>query len=508
MRRLAFVLALAGLAAPAHATWWQATSAHFIIYSEDKPEALRAFATELERYDAAMRVFRMLQPETDSPNNKLTVYAVSDISAVRRLFGKHPGDIAGFYEPRAGGSVAFVPRTTGESGRGAFTPTTVLLHEYAHHFMYRNYPAAFPAWFVEGYAELNSTARFNSDGSVDLGLPAQHRSYGLFEMAQLPIATLLTANVPKLDNEQREVLYGRGWLLTHYLMFDHHRDGQLATYLKEVNEGKSSLDAAKDAFGDLTALNRELDKYKNGRMTYSRVPADRISVGPIEVKELSPGANAIMPVMLRSRRGVDEQQAQEVVKQARAAAAPYPNDPFVQRALAEAEIDTGNLDEADKAAERVLAADPQSVPAMVFRGRVAAARLVKAHSHDEAAWKAARHWYALANHADPDAPVPMMLFYRSFNVEGVKPTANSVDGLRTALALAPEGSGLRLMVARQDLLDGRTAEARAVLSPLAFDPHGGEMAEAAARVIAAIDAGKGRDAIKAWNAGSGEDDGN
>lgn len=499
MRKLLFLAASFLAATPAQAVWREARSAHFIIYSEDKPEALRDFATDLERYDAAMRVLRGLPNGTDSPNNRLTVYQVTNIAAVQKLYGGKPGTLAGFYNGRAGGSVAFVPRKTGASSRADLSSETVLLHEYAHHFMFRNYPSAFPVWFSEGYAEFNSTARFDADGSVDLGMPAQHRAMGLIYLAPLPIEKLLDSNLDRLSAEGIESLYGRGWLLTHYLHFNQARHDQLGSYLAAINKGKTSLDAAREAFGDLDKLNRELDRYLQGRMQYLRVPATKISIGPIEVRDLSPGANAIMPIHMRSRRGVTDEQAKEVVKQARELAAPYPEDPFVQLALAEAEIDAGNLAECDQAADRVLAADPKSVRAMIFKGRVAMLRLADAKDAKDEDWKVGRRWFARANHADPDAPEPLIFFYRSFLDEGVAPTPNAVAGLQTASALAPEDEGVRLTLAHQYLIDKKLPEARAALATAAFDPHGGPIADAAGRVIAALDKNGPEAALKAWD---------
>jgi tetratricopeptide (TPR) repeat protein len=494
-----FLIASLLASAPTQAAWREARSAHFIIYSEDKPDALRAFATDLERYDAAMRVLRGLPNGTDSPNNRLTVYQVTNIAAVQKLYGTKGGMLAGFYDGRAGGSIAFVPRKTGATSRVDMSSETVLLHEYAHHFMFRNYPAAFPVWFSEGYAEFNSTARFVADGSVDLGMPAQHRAMGLVYLAPLPIEDLLASNLDKLSAEGTESLYGRGWLLTHYLYFNKEREGQLGKYLAAINKGKTSLDAAREAFGDLGQLNRELDRYIKVKMQYLRIPANKISIGPIEVRDLSPGANAIMPIHMRSRRGVTDQQAQEVVKKARELAAPYPDDPFVQLALAEAEIDAGNLAECDQAADRVLAADPKSVRAMVFKGRVAMKRLADAKDAKDEDWKAGRRWFVRANHADPDAPEPLIFFYQSFLDEGVTPTPNAVVGLQTASALAPEDEFVRLTLAHQYLIDKKLPEARAALATAAYDPHGGPIADAAGRVIAALDKDGAAAALKAWD---------
>jgi hypothetical protein len=105
------------------------------------------------------------------------------------------------------------------------------------------------AWFSEGYAEFVSTAAFEKE-YVQLGGAAQHRAYSLLAAKPVPAATLF-ATGQKLTDEQRGVMYGRGWLLTHYLMFDAARGRQLQQYLTALNAGTPSVTAATAAFGDL-----------------------------------------------------------------------------------------------------------------------------------------------------------------------------------------------------------------------------------------------------------------
>jgi predicted Zn-dependent protease len=209
-------------------------------------------------------------------------------------------------------------------------------------------------------------------------------------------------------------------------------------------------------------------------------------------------------MMMRSRRGVDDASAKEVVKDARAAAAPYPDDPFVQLALAEAEIDAGNLDACDKAADKVLAAEPSNVRALVFKGRVAVAKLKDTPKATADDWKQARRWFVRANRLEPDAPAPLLHFYTSFFAEGIQPTPNSVIGLRAASMLAPEDEGVRMMLGHQLLVDGKGPEARAALTAEAYNPHGGPVADFAGIVIAAIDQGGAAAGLKAWNAAGEE----
>jgi tetratricopeptide (TPR) repeat protein len=485
-------------AAPAHGGWRQASSDHFVIYSEDSEKSLREFATNLERYDQAMRFTRGMGDPVLSPSNRLTVFVVSNLGKVEKLYGKGGSHVAGFYMGRATGSYAITPRSSGGGGANDMNEQIVLLHEYAHHFMLQTYSGAFPAWLIEGFAEFNSTAKFEKDGSVGLGLPANHRAYGLLLAPPMKIEKLLTASVGELKPEVQDQLYGRGWLLTHYLMFEQARKGQLSTYLGLINKGAKSLDAAKEAFGDLAQLDKDLNKYLNQRhMSYMKLPPDKISIGKIEIRDLSPGEAAVMDVRIRSKRGVDDAQAKALLPLARKAAAPHPDSVLAQVTLAEAAYDAGEYAEAEAAADRALKVDPKAVEALIYKGRAKMAVASSAGKTDAATWKEVRKWFLAANRLEPGDPEPLVLFYQSFLAAGAQPTANSSEGLEQALQLAPQDSSLRWMMAQQHLRDGKTAKAKAALAPVAFDPHGGPQAESAAMIIGKIDSGGAKAALDA-----------
>ena len=503
-------LSAAVIAAPAHAEWREATSDHFIIYSEQSEKSLLEYATRLERFDAAMRYVQGLPNEPVGPANKLTIYVVSSVGAVQKLYGKGGSagsfNLAGFYSPRASGSVAFTPRSAGDN-KFDLNAETVLRHEYAHHFMMNNFPAAYPAWFIEGFAEFNSSARFEKNGGVGIGAPALHRAYGLLEGAKLPADRLIGTADSEVKGEERESIYGRGWLLTHYLSFEPSRKGHLKDYLLRLGKGESSLAAGKAAFGDMKALDKELDRYLNrARMSYLLIPAEKLPIGKIAIRPLTRGEDAVMEVKMRSRRGVNAAQAKELLPLVRRAAAPFPTDPSVQATLAEAEYDAGNFKDAEAAADRALAANPKLVDALIYKGRAKMALAAASKATDAATWKEVRKWLVAANRADQEDPEPLILFYSSFQEQGMKPTANATVGLMEALRLAPHDRGLRMMAAYQNLADGKTADARFALAPIAFDPHGGAMSKVAAAAIAKIDSGSGKDALQLLRDAPDEDE--
>lgn len=504
IRRIALpALALSALAllapAAAYADWHEASTDHFVVYSDDSPERLEKFATQLERFDKALRVMRKLADEPVGDANRVTVYIVPGTGTVARLAGS--SNVAGFYRGRAGGSMAVVPRRAG-SGELDLSAQAILLHEYTHHLMLSLWPhAAFPSWFVEGYAEFHATARFDKDGAVAFGLPPQYRGYGLLAGNALPAEKLLTAEGRKLNDEQRDGLYGRGWLLTHFLTFGEKRPNQLSAYLTAINSGKHPLEAATGTFGDLTTLDRELERYKHGRFQGRSVPASYITMGPVKIRKLTPGEAATMDVRIVSKNGVNEKTAPGVYADAKKAAAPFPNDPGAQIVLAETAYDAGDYKEAEAAADRAIAANPKAVDAFVYKAMARMAVAAKANDQSKESWSAIRKIIATANRLDPDDPEPLMLFYRSFPESGQAPTKNARLGLYRAFELGPQDRELRMNAVASYLQEDDRPMARELLKPLAYDPHSRGMAKAAADLLAAIDAGKGAEALELLAAG-------
>ena len=494
---LAFLVAssAAALSTPASAAWNVAESKHFVIYADEKPDQLTAFAAKLERFDQAARYLRKMDDPPVGIGNRLTVYVLPSVTAVSRLAGDR--FIEGFYSGHVSGSSAFVPRKADdESGLDA---DTIFFHEYSHHLMFQAIERPLPEWVVEGFAEFMSTVRFEKNGNIGIGIPAYHRAAGLMYGTQLPLETMLSGSYSKLTPEERESVYGRGWLLVHYLTFDKERGGQLDRYANLLAQGKPGIEAAKTAFGDLRQLDRELDAYLGrNSMNYWSLAGAKFVAPPISVHPLSEGGAKVMLLRVQSRRGVDQTTAEPLAAQIRAVEARYPGDELVELSLAEAEIDAGHFDPCEAAADRALKANPRDTKALIFKGRAIAGRSEKLEgTARHVGFDQARALFIAANKIDTEDPEALTMFYQSFIMEGVKPTANAIAALHYASDLAPQDEGVRLNSVAAYLDEGKFAEAKQALTPVAYDPHGGKLAKLARTMIEKIDAGDGKAALAA-----------
>lgn len=497
-RAVGFLVGALALASSADAAWLEARTNTFVVMANMKDADIRDMATRLERFDQFLRKAHGLSPVAQPRSNPLTVYVLDNVGAVQQLCEAQSGcaNAAGFYIGRAEGSAVFTPRRSGDDSVFDISAQAVLFHEYAHHFMLENWSAAYPAWFTEGFAEFYGASTFERDGAFKFGQVPNYRLYGLLTTKALPLAQMLAAEKRPKGGAEEEALYGRGWLLTHYLTFEPSRQGQLDSYLGAINQGLRGQAAAEKAFGELAVLEKELNAYiARKRLRYVGLPATAFAPVTVTVRELSPGEGAMMRVRIRSDRGVDRSAAERVVAEARPLAARFPADAGVQVVLAEAEYDAGNDDAAEAAADRALAVDPRFYGAMIYKGRARIRRLA-ARGGDDAAWNEARGWFIKANAIDNDAAGALMLFYESFVAERRKPTPNAIAALERAQGLVPQDAGLRWLLVKSLADRGSFAEARNILAPLAFDPHAAAD-NAFAALLAALDA---RDAATAQTA--------
>ncbi|WP_082701224.1 DUF1570 domain-containing protein [Erythrobacter sp. YT30] len=474
---------------PAQAAWYEASSDHFVVYADDKEKDIARFAENLERFHSAMEALTGRRVEKPSPSNRVVIFVVGSERQLRKVAGKGSRNLAGFYVPRAGASRAFVQTIRNKNGYPDFS-TIVLMHEYVHHFLISSSRYEMPRWLSEGAAEFFAAASFEKDGGVLIGRVARHRAAELAYAQDVSVRELLDHELYEENRGRRyDAFYGRSWLLYHYLTFNPDRRGQLVDYARAVFSGSSSIAAGEEVFGDLDALQKELDTYMRGRrFSMLTLPPQDLPIGKITIRRLPEGEAKMMPLRIRSQRGVTLEQAKELLPEVREVAAKYPDDPGVYAALAEAEFDAGNDDKAIAAANKAIALDPNRANPYVQKGY---ALFRKADNTDgdarDAAYEAAMEPFTALNQIENDHPMPLIYYYRSYVERGEEPPENAKHALERAAQLAPFDKSLWLNVAMMQLQEGKIELARQSLQPIAYDPHGGDFAEKTAALIKSLE---------------------
>jgi tetratricopeptide (TPR) repeat protein len=481
-RVLAFIVSLS-LASAAAAQGHRATSPHFEIYADDGAADLRAQAERLERIDAGLRLVSGINPEQEG--RPITVFFVRDVAMIQRMLGPAYRTGAGFYSPRTSGSLIVAPSHTPWTNEGAMTPETILLHEYAHHFLLQNFAAAYPPWFVEGFAEFYATATVNADGSATIGNVPLFRVPSLRSSSDVTAQDLLTTGLLDPRSRSLEQFYARSWLLVHYLTFSQTRTGQRARYIKAIEQGLPLEAAAKSAFGDLRALNGELRRYMDSPLKTATIGATALAVPAITVAPLTPAQAALVPLRIEWMRGVADDRRAAFAAAVRTATAGYPADPDALLLRAEAEGNAGNYKESERAADALLALAPNHSRALLRKAK-------NLEALDASGGRiAARPLIVRANRSDPRDPLPLVAYYRSFRAMGAKaPSQVALDGLLLAVQLAPQSGDLRLVAGAALLKAEQLDAAEHVLRPAAYAPHGGATAEQAQALLTSLGAAR------------------
>lgn len=493
--RLAALALLMATSGAAHAADWKAyETAHFIIYSKSGEQDVEKLATGLETTDGLMRMASAISDKAKPI--KVRIYEVPTEGEVQAALGESDTGVAGFYTSNIIGPFAVTPHST-TFHDGDFTPGLVLHHEYAHHFMLQYFPAVYPQWYVEGYAELIGSSTVQSDGTVAYGMPAKQRGHDI-AVDWVPLQDVLRKPPEKLYGLDP---YAQGWALTHFFTFSNERAKQLRAYFDALNAGKSKPEAAK-VFGDLNKLDREARAYvTSGSFIYKPVPV-KIANPVIEaVHPVSAGEAALIPETIAfsdddlsgyrkaGEREHEQHRRDEILQRIRDKARVYPNDPYALYLLAQAEFSAGHYKESEAAAARLLAIDPNHVRGLFIKSlNVARAAASLSGQAQLAKAQEARDLALRANRGDPGDPLPLLAFYDSFHLAGLVAPEPAVQDLMLVQGMLPDNSQIREMLVNEYVLDRNWKKAIATLAPLAYDPHESPQRTAAREQMAQLQA--------------------
>lgn len=336
--------------------------------------------------------------------------------------------------------------------------------------MYFYFPATYPTWYSEGFAEFWGQTQIGDNDVVRIGAPAGNRFYSFQGNRWMPLERILAARNYGDARGDVDLIYAEGWLLNRYLFTNSARHGQLARYLTLINQGRSYEQAMQEAFGgDIGALDTELRRFsEQSRFPVLDVPFRRIDPGPIEIRTLRPAEAALIGQDIRLSQGIAAREAADFAREVAGIAGHYPDDPYALGILIEAQRLAGDAAAESAAVERLLRIEPDNPRGLMHRGLLRAEGLAAAHSGDAAAWDAAREEILRANRLAPHDPLILEAYYDSFADQGVLPPAGAQNALFRALQLAPGDEELRYRVAadfeRRDMIP----EAIAVIRPTAL----------------------------------------
>ena len=477
------LLALTVSAAPglAHADWRKAETRHFIVFSNGFERGLRDDAIELERIDQLMRVYFAL-PDVEGAR-KLPVYIVRNRDELAVAAPGLPEGAAGVYSANFRDIRAVAVRRTGDE---------ILRHEYGHHFMFRNFPGVYPAWFREGFAEFFMTATVTSTGRATVGKSSLMRMSTLANVRWLPMEQILTGRYERGSRDQAAAFYAQSWLLTHWILTDSDRRRAMQGYLGDTGRGVAVDTALQTHFGmDAEQLGRMLRSYFSRGVRYADLEIGGAEPAPT-ITALPDSADDVLLLDLNARDGGPASQGPGMLARAREAAARRPGDALTQAMLARVELRWGDPSAAERAVQPLLDADPANTELLLLMAdaRITAGDKLTDPDARERLYRQARGFLARAYAADPgdNRVYQNIAWSRRFTAD--YPTENDVELWRRAVAIAPEVASNRPVTAEAMLRHGLFDEAEQIIQPVANDPHGGEVPERIQRILDRIAAGR------------------
>ncbi len=461
----------------ASAAWTRAESDRFVVHGEGDPRAIRDYAVKLTIYDEVLRLLFPPPKGVPAPQ-KVDVYLVRGHEGLSRVWPSVPQAVGGFYEALPSGIFAVA-----ETGAVGLKPNTVLFHEYAHHFMKENFPAAYPAWFVEGWAEYVSTIDIKPSGII-VGAGEEGRVAWLNYGDWTPLRQLLTDRPLQGQWEEQAHFYPESWALVHYMEDTPERRAQLHMALQAIASGADPVKAVESATGlSMADLTHRLQTY--GTMMELRVKTSAVDMAPkVEVSTLPPSADDLLLDKVRLEMPLPVKRDDRFLAEVRRLAAKYPGDRLADLVLARVEFAYGDAAAGQAIVDRRLASDPNDADFLRVKGE----SLLLAGNRDEAhrleKFRAARAPLIKAYGLEKDDFRILYDYVESRSVEPDYPDDNDLNALLAANSLAPAVADISVSIGEVLIRKGRRPEANAVLAVVAKDPHGGSLGVRARALIA------------------------
>ena len=244
--------------------WHEARVAGFVIVSDAGERPTRSLAARLWRW---RNTFALIWPQADPGTKPVVVLALKSMTTLCALL---PSACTGRHVKPAGLFLRGLDRDYLALALDAesFGSSDVLGHEFAHVLLDRHVEPL-PLWLDEGIAELVATGDVGQGG---VGAPNSAYLTLLQQERWLPLPSLLSMGVTSpayRDESLAPIFYAEAWVLVHYLeLADRGEQAwRLTAFIGLLARGVPDTDAAVQAFGNLSVLNRKLDDYvRSGRL--------------------------------------------------------------------------------------------------------------------------------------------------------------------------------------------------------------------------------------------------
>jgi tetratricopeptide (TPR) repeat protein len=296
------IVLLATAPAVSAATWVEAKSPNFTVYSDAGVKRARDMAWQLEQVRAALsRLWPWARFDFGAP---VIVYAARDERTMRALLphyfeGKNairPGSVF-----ITAGEAHYVALDTDQSTRGTINvnPYISSYWSYVAMVLQSTYEGELPPWFQRGLTEVFSNT-IVGDKQIDIGHVIPWHLERLRERSRPALDVMLAAssNSPELASGERlERFDATAWALVHYLIFGNQGKNirLFNEFADAVRKGTPPIEALTNAYGSIVSVREGLARYIDQRLfVYQKasVALDIDSAG-FRTRDLTPPETAI-----------------------------------------------------------------------------------------------------------------------------------------------------------------------------------------------------------------------
>jgi tetratricopeptide (TPR) repeat protein len=247
----------------------------YTIYTTRSGSQARNYANELAKFRATLE--KLLGKRAVS-SHMPTHLVILGRSAWEKYLQPRQ-NVAGWFQPgRFANYIVMNGEAEGIDG------LHLIFHEYTHYYLSSQFAGEYPPWFNEGLAELMGYSKF--DKGMAIVLIPQQQVFATREGPWIPFERLIRVDQTSpeyISHKLADNFYAQSWLTLHYGLIENRAFGkQMMEYINLLNRLVPREEAARQAFGDLNAIDAQLRKHsRNSNMHSGGVNLD--SVAEIEL---------------------------------------------------------------------------------------------------------------------------------------------------------------------------------------------------------------------------------
>jgi tetratricopeptide (TPR) repeat protein len=250
------------------ATWVEAKSPNFTVYSDAGERRARAVAWQFEQIRAALsRLWPWARVDFDRP---VVVYAARDERTMRELVpeffeGRNAIKPASVFVSSTDGHYVALNSDLSTGGAVNVNPYITSYWSYVSLILRSSIDRELPPWFARGFAEVfsNTIVRENE---IQIGQIIPWHLERLREASRPTLDVMLAADAasPYLTRGDRMNTFdATAWALVHYMMFGNRGKNipLFNEFAEAVRRGAAPVDALTKAYGSVTAIRDGLVRY-------------------------------------------------------------------------------------------------------------------------------------------------------------------------------------------------------------------------------------------------------